>query len=65
MNFYTEVAKLRAARVLWSTLVKEKFAPKNEKSLMLRTHCQTSGYMLTLTLTLTLILLVTIRKQQS
>jgi methylmalonyl-CoA mutase len=47
MNFYMEVAKLRAARVLWSTLLKEKFNPKLEKSLLLRTHCQTSGYSLT------------------
>ena len=47
MNFFMEVAKLRAARLLWSTLMAEKFAPKNEKSLMLRTHCQTSGVSLT------------------
>lgn len=47
MNFYMEIAKLRAARYLWSTLVKEKFEPKDKKSLMLRTHCQTSGYSLT------------------
>ena len=47
MNFYMEIAKLRAARILWSTLMKEKFNPKNEKSLLLRTHCQTSGYSLT------------------
>ncbi len=47
MNFFMEVAKLRAARLLWSTLMVEKFAPKNEKSLMLRTHCQTSGVSLT------------------
>lgn len=47
MNFYMEVAKLRAARLLWATLVKEKFNPKSEKSLMLRTHCQTSGWSLT------------------
>ena len=39
MNFYMEVAKLRAARMLWATLVREKFSPKSEKSLMLRTHC--------------------------
>lgn len=42
-----EIAKLRAARVLWAELMKEKFAPKNVKSLMLRTHCQTSGWSLT------------------
>src|SRR5215468_6774580 len=43
MNFYMEVAKLRAARLLWATLVKKNFAPKQQGSLMLRTHCQTSG----------------------
>lgn len=47
MNFYMEIAKLRAARRLWAKLMKEKFNPKNEKSLKLRTHCQTSGYSLT------------------
>lgn len=47
MNFFMEVAKLRAARLLWSTLMMEKFAPKNTRSLMLRTHCQTSGVSLT------------------
>jgi methylmalonyl-CoA mutase len=47
MNFFMEVAKLRAARLLWSTLMEEKFAPKNARSLMLRTHCQTSGVSLT------------------
>ena len=47
MNFFMEVAKLRAARLLWSTLMQEKFAPKTERSLMLRTHCQTSGVSLT------------------
>jgi len=47
MNFFMEVAKLRAARLLWSTLMMEKFAPKNKRSLMLRTHCQTSGVSLT------------------
>ena len=40
MNFLMEIAKLRAARKLWSTLMKEKFNPKDEKSLLLRTHCQ-------------------------
>lgn len=39
MNFYTEIAKLRAARLLWANLVNEKFKPKNTKSCMLRTHC--------------------------
>ena len=47
MNFYMEIAKLRAARVLWSTLVEKNFKPTNKKSLLLRTHCQTSGYSLT------------------
>jgi methylmalonyl-CoA mutase len=47
MNFYMEVAKLRAARRLWAHLMKTHFAPKSDKSLMLRTHCQTSGYSLT------------------
>jgi len=43
MNFFMEIAKLRAARWLWATLMKKHFNPKNEKSMMLRTHCQTSG----------------------
>ena len=47
MNFFMEVAKLRAARLLWSTLMEEKFSPKDSRSLMLRTHCQTSGVSLT------------------
>lgn len=47
MNFFMEVAKLRAARLLWSTLMMENFAPKDKRSLMLRTHCQTSGVSLT------------------
>ena len=47
MNFFMEVAKLRAARLLWSTLMAEKFDPKDTRSLMLRTHCQTSGVSLT------------------
>jgi methylmalonyl-CoA mutase len=46
MNFYLEVAKLRAARLLWWRIMKE-FAPKSQKSMMLRTHCQTSGWSLT------------------
>ncbi len=46
MNFYMEIAKLRAARLLWSEIV-SKHNPKNTKSLMLRTHCQTSGWSLT------------------
>jgi len=47
MNFFMEIAKLRAARILWATLVEEKFAPKDSRSLLLRTHCQTSGVSLT------------------
>jgi len=47
MNFFMEIAKLRAARILWSTLMEEKFSPKDQRSLMLRTHCQTSGVSLT------------------
>lgn len=47
MNFYMEVAKLRAARVLWARLMKREFKPNNPKSLLLRTHCQTSGWSLT------------------
>ena len=46
MNFFMEVAKMRAARLLWAKLVKEQGA-KTEKSLSLRTHCQTSGWSLT------------------
>ncbi len=46
MHHFMEIAKLRAARLLWSKIVKQ-YNPKNEKSLMLRTHCQTSGYSLT------------------
>jgi len=46
MNFYMEVAKMRAARLLWAKLIKQ-FDPKSEKSLSLRTHCQTSGWSLT------------------
>ena len=46
MNYFMEIAKLRAARLLWARLVKQ-FDPKSEKSLPLRTHCQTSGWSLT------------------
>jgi len=46
MNFYLEVAKLRAARLLWWRIMQE-FSPKKAKSMMLRTHCQTSGWSLT------------------
>jgi methylmalonyl-CoA mutase len=46
MNFYLEIAKMRAARLLWCRIMKG-FNAKNPKSLMLRTHCQTSGWSLT------------------
>ncbi len=47
MDFFMEIAKLRAARLLWSQLMEENFAPKDPRSKMLRTHCQTSGVSLT------------------
>ncbi|WP_434391189.1 methylmalonyl-CoA mutase [Melittangium boletus] len=46
MNFFMEVAKMRAARMLWARLIKG-FSPQSDKSLALRTHCQTSGWSLT------------------
>ncbi|MDP3739082.1 MAG: methylmalonyl-CoA mutase [Hyphomonadaceae bacterium] len=46
MNYFMEVAKMRAARLIWAKLVKQ-FNPKSDKSLSLRTHCQTSGWSLT------------------
>lgn len=46
MNHFTEIAKMRAGRMLWAKIVKQ-FNPMNKKSLMLRTHCQTSGWSLT------------------
>jgi len=46
MNFYEEIAKLRAGRLLWAKLIKQ-FGPQNPKSMALRTHCQTSGWSLT------------------
>ena len=46
MNYYMEIAKMRAGRILWAKLMAEEFAPKNAKSLALRTHCQTSGWSL-------------------
>ena len=46
MNYFMEIAKLRAARMLWAKIVRQ-FNPKNPKSLMLRSHCQTSGWSLT------------------
>ena len=47
MNFFMEIAKLRAARLLWAELMEELFHPQKPQSLMLRTHCQTSGVSLT------------------
>jgi len=46
MDHFTEIAKLRAGRMLWAKIVKQ-FEPKNQKSMALRTHCQTSGWSLT------------------
>jgi methylmalonyl-CoA mutase len=48
MNYFMEVAKLRAARMLWAKMIKQ-FSPQNPKSMSLRTHCQTSGWSLTAT----------------
>lgn len=47
MNFYMEIAKMRAARRLWAHLITENFKPSNPKSCLLRTHSQTSGWSLT------------------
>jgi len=47
MNYFMEIAKMRAARLLWAKLIKEEFNPKDQRSLSLRTHCQTSGWSLT------------------
>jgi len=47
MNFFMEVAKMRAARLLWANLIQTNFNPKDKRSLSLRTHCQTSGWSLT------------------
>jgi methylmalonyl-CoA mutase len=47
MNFFMEIAKMRAARLLWAKLLKERFDPKDPRSLSLRTHSQTSGWSLT------------------
>lgn len=47
MNFFMEVAKMRAARLIWAALMRKNFAPKDQKSLALRTHSQTSGWSLT------------------
>ena len=46
MNVFMEIAKLRAARLLWAKLVQERFSPRSDKSICLRTHCQTSGWSL-------------------
>jgi len=46
MDYYREIAKLRAARLIWAEMMAAEFAPKDPKSLMLRTHCQTSGWSL-------------------
>jgi methylmalonyl-CoA mutase len=47
MNYFMEIAKMRAARLLWAKLIKTEFSPKDPRSLALRTHCQTSGWSLT------------------
>ncbi len=47
MNYFMEVAKMRAARLLWAGLIKRGFSPNDDRSLSLRTHCQTSGWSLT------------------
>lgn len=47
MNFFMEIAKMRAARLIWAKLIKREFNPKDVRSLSLRTHCQTSGWSLT------------------
>ena len=47
MNFFMEIAKMRAARLLWAKLIQQEFKPKDERSLSLRTHSQTSGWSLT------------------
>jgi methylmalonyl-CoA mutase len=47
MNYFMEIAKMRAARLIWAKLIKQEFNPKDVRSLSLRTHCQTSGWSLT------------------
>jgi methylmalonyl-CoA mutase len=47
MNYFMEIAKMRAARMIWATLINEEFKPESPKSLSLRTHSQTSGWSLT------------------
>ena len=46
MNFFMEIAKMRAARLMWAKLIKDEIKPKDPRSLALRTHCQTSGWSL-------------------
>jgi len=46
MNFFMEIAKMRAARLIWAKLIRDEFGPKDPRSLALRTHCQTSGWSL-------------------
>ena len=46
MNYFMEVAKMRAARLLWADLIKKEFAPRDDRALSLRAHCQTSGWSL-------------------
>jgi methylmalonyl-CoA mutase len=46
MNYFMEVAKMRAARLLWADLIKREFAPRDDRALSLRAHCQTSGWSL-------------------
>jgi methylmalonyl-CoA mutase len=46
MNYFMEVAKMRAGRLIWAKLMKQEFEPKDDRSLSLRTHCQTSGWSL-------------------
>jgi methylmalonyl-CoA mutase len=47
MNFFMEVAKMRAARMIWAKLIQEEFQPTDSRAISLRTHCQTSGWSLT------------------
>jgi methylmalonyl-CoA mutase len=61
MNLYMEVAKLRAARRLWARMMKEKFQPKDSRSLRLRTHCQTSGWCVHMSFVIYLSLSLSIR----
>ena len=47
INFFEEIAKMRAARRIWATVMKEKYGAKNNRTMLLRFHTQTSGYTLT------------------